>query len=191
MIVVKVGGSLYDHPGLGPGLAAFLNDRFPGEIVWLVPGGGPFADAVRALDRVHALDEENAHWIALRSLSAAALFLASLLPDTRVANQITGIPRTRFSVLDPHDFVLSDDGHAFNIPASWDVTSDSLAAYAAAATSAPRLMLLKSVDIPPGIPWAEAAVRGWVDRHFPTVVAAHGIDVEAVNFRRWLDSRPT
>ncbi len=46
MIVVKVGGSLFDHPALGPGLRDFLQTLAPNEVL-LVPGGGPVADAVR------------------------------------------------------------------------------------------------------------------------------------------------
>ena len=49
----------------------------------------------------------------------------------------------------------------------------------------------KAVDVPPGTSWEEAAARGWVDRHFPALVAAHGLRVEVVNFRRWLDERGT
>ena len=46
MIVVKVGGSLFDHPRLGPGLRAYLDSLAPADVL-LVPGGGPVAGAVR------------------------------------------------------------------------------------------------------------------------------------------------
>src|SRR5689334_11330827 len=77
MIVVKVGGSLFDHPALGPGLRDFLQTLAPREVL-LVPGGGPVADAVRKLDRTHELGEEAAHWLALRSLGVTAELLRSL-----------------------------------------------------------------------------------------------------------------
>ena len=67
-------------------------------------------------------------------------------------------------------------------------------AWAAVVFSASRLILLKSVDIPPGTSWYDAAERGWVDRHFPIIayrLAASRltgmVPVEVVNFRRWLD----
>lgn len=75
------------------------------------------------------------------------------------------------------------------VPHTWELTSDSIAAYAAAFGQG-KLVLLKSTDIPSGISWQEAAALGWVDAHFPRVVAAHGIDVDVVNFRRWLDAHP-
>src|SRR5262249_50947889 len=78
-VVVKVGGSLYDLPGLGARLRAWL-ERLPSREVLLVPGGGPAADVVRDLDRLHRLGEEAAHWLALRALSVNARFLAALLP---------------------------------------------------------------------------------------------------------------
>lgn len=167
MTVVKVGGSLYDHPGLAAGLRAYL-PTLPGPVV-LVPGGGPFADAVRTLDTVHRLGDTASHWVALRTLSAAALFLRALVGD------LPGV-----LVLDGFDFAAGDR----TLPQSWAVTTDSVAARAAARSGA-TLVLLKSVDIPPGVDWRAAAERGWVDAFFPTVAA--GVVVEAVNFRRVLD----
>jgi hypothetical protein len=56
-------------------------------------------------------------------------------------------------------------------------------------SDAERLVLLKSVDVPPGTPWVEAAARGWVDPHFPHVAATLACPIEVRNFRVQLDSR--
>src|SRR5204862_6165233 len=77
LVVVKVGGSLYDLPDLGPRLAAWLR-TLVGPVL-LVPGGGAMADAVRHLDRYHGLGAEISHELALRSLTMNAWFLAALL----------------------------------------------------------------------------------------------------------------
>ena len=174
MIVVKVGGSLYGDPRLGAGLREWLGEQ--AAPVMLVPGGGPFADAVRDLDRVHALGADAAHWLAIRALSVAAQFLELLI----------GRPQTRhpIRVVDCHDFFRRND----LTPHTWDVTSDSLAAVVASRTAARKLVLLKSVDIPP-MPWPIAAANGWVDPYFPTAVAGATFDVVSLNFRRWLDDR--
>jgi aspartokinase-like uncharacterized kinase len=174
VIVVKVGGSLYDHPRLGPGLRAYLAEL--DEPVLLVPGGGDFADAVRKLDAVHRLGEEAAHWLALRALAAAADFLRALVSSPRL------------TVLDCHAFAVEDESRPGRLPHSWRVTSDSVAAHAAVVFGASRLVLLKSTDVPPGTPWPEAAARGWVDPHFPAIVADHALRVEAVNFRARLNA---
>jgi aspartokinase-like uncharacterized kinase len=177
VIVVKVGGSLYDHPRLGPGLRAYLDSLAP-ESVLLVPGGGPFADAVRQLDAAHRLGEEAAHWLALRAMDLAGAFLEGLALR----------PASRLNVLDCLAFATEDEARPDSLPHSWAVTSDSIAARAAVVYRASRLVLLKSTDVPPGTPWAAAAAAGWVDPHFPRVVAANRLTVAAVNFRQVLDS---
>jgi aspartokinase-like uncharacterized kinase len=176
MIVVKVGGSLYDHPRLGTGLRAYLESLAP-EPVLLVPGGGPFADAVRQLDAAHRLGEEVSHWLALRAIDMAGAFLR--------AAALRSAPR--LTVLDCLAFALEDEAKPDHLPHSWAVTSDSIAARAAAVYRAERLVLLKSVDLPPGMSWADPAANRVVDPHFPRLVADHQLTVEVVNFRRALD----
>ena len=151
MIVVKVGGSLYDHPGLGPGLWAYLETLAAPAL--LVPGGGPFADAVRSLDAVHGLGDESAHWLALRSLDTAAAFLQRLLGPV-LSHPVTEPPPAtgdhpwQHLLLEARSFCF----HDAELPHSWDVTSDSIAAAAAVAFGEARLVLLKSADIPPKRP---------------------------------------
>lgn len=175
MIVVKVGGSLFDHPRLGPGLRAFLESLEPAELL-LVPGGGKVVDAVRELDRVHGLGDEVSHWLAVRALSVTS----EILTD-RVAS------RPQISVMNCYQFAVEDEERPGALPHSWDVTSDSIAARAAMVFGAERLILLKSVDVPPGTPWEEAAARGWVDAYFPKVIATANFTIDAINFRQVLD----
>lgn len=181
MIAVKVGGSLYDHPGLGPGLRAYLESLDAPAL--LVPGGGAFADAVRQLDAAHQLGEAESHRLALTSLVVTGGFLRSLVPQSKwVSHPSIGKVPDR-GILDAAAFCHLEP----TLPHSWAVTSDSIAARAAVVYGASRLVLLKSIDIPPGTPWADAADRGWVDRHFPAVVSAQSLHIETINFRRWID----
>ncbi len=174
MIVAKVGGSLYDWPGLGPALRAWLTDR--PEPVLLFPGGGDAADAVRAWDRVHTLGEEEAHWLAIRSLSLAAHFLHRLVPTLPVVE----IPVP--GILDPFPYFRTRSGP----PHTWSVTSDSLALWVAIHAGASKLVLLKSAEAPAG-DWADA---GYVDGHFAVLVKGASVLVEAVNLRRSPDVTP-
>lgn len=167
--VVKVGGSLYSWPEFGPRLQQFLAGLAHPRVV-LVPGGGPFADAVRAADRAHVLGEEAAHWLALRSLSLAANFLAALVPD------LGGI-----TLLDAFAFALEDEARPDHLPHSWNATSDSLAARVAHVVGADRVILLKSADPPAG--WQTSA---YVDAHFAQVIARATFTVEAINLRNWV-----
>jgi aspartokinase-like uncharacterized kinase len=166
--VAKVGGSLYDWPDLGPRLRAWLDALRPVEAL-LVPGGGPTADVIRALDCYHALGEEAAHWLALHALSLNGRFLQSLLPG--------------ITIVDAFDFARQDEGRPDALPHTWDVTSDSIAARVAEVTGARRLVLLKSADFPEGIDVHKASRRGLVDAYF---TRAHGnVEVYALNIRAW------
>jgi len=179
VIVVKVGGSLFDHPKLGLGLRAYL-DSLEADVL-LVPGGGDAADAVRTWDATHHFGEVVSHWLALRALDVTSALLRHLLlrePPTASAVR----------VLDCLAFSLEDDERPGALPHSWGVTTDSIAARAAVVYEAERLVLLKSVNVDVGTAWEVAAERGWVDPHFPRVVADAAFPVEVVNFRRVLDS---
>lgn len=180
LTVVKVGGSLYDLPDLGPRLVRCLRELEP---VLVVPGGGASADVVRAWDRQHGLGEEAAHWLALRSLSLNAHFLAQLLPGAPVVQDIN--EDQPCAILDAYAFGRADEGRPGALPHMWDVTSDALAARVAVVARARRLLLLKSTDIPPDIDWAEAGACGLVDRWFARALrGADGrMQVQGVNFR--------
>jgi len=167
-IVVKVGGSLYDWPDLGPRLRAWLAALAPAQAL-LVPGGGPAADVIRALDRRHALGEEASHWLALQALSLNARFLQALLPGA--------------VIVDAYEFARQDEGRPGALPHTWDVTSDSVAARVAQVNGARRLVLLKSTDFPEGIDAEEAGRRGLVDTYFAR--AQGGGEVFALNLRGW------
>ena len=138
MIVVKVGGSLYHHPRLGPGLREYLGTLAPSSIL-IVPGGGEFADAVRKLDVIHGLGEEPAHWLALTSLWAAAAFLRILLPGSECeshpdAARFDSLPLGSIRILDSHMFCQFHASAPDHLPPSWDVTSDSIASRCCTAT---------------------------------------------------------
>jgi aspartokinase-like uncharacterized kinase len=188
-IVVKVGGSLYDLPDLGPRLRDWLTGLGSWPVL-LVPGGGATADVVRELDGRHGLGEEAAHWLALRALSLNAHFLQGLLPGAVVVGWPHELPPAeRPCVLDAFAFVEEDEGRPGCLPHTWEVTSDAVAARVAVVARARRLVLLKSAMVPQGVAWAEAGRRGLVDAWFARVLEqAPGLEVCAVNLR---ESRPS
>jgi aspartokinase-like uncharacterized kinase len=179
-LFAKVGGSLYDLPDLGSRLRAWLSTLRSAAVV-LVPGGGPLADAVRDLDRVHALGAESSHWLALGALALNAHFLAQLVPGARVVADPCGV--TGMAILDALAFLRADEDRPGCLPHSWEVTSDTVAARAAEVAGAAELVLLKSADFAGG-PWEQAGQVGFVDPVFATVVRRAGLRVQAVNLRR-------
>lgn len=189
IVVVKVGGSLYDLPDLGPRLQRWLAAWTHEANIVLVPGGGPTTDVIRDLDRRHALGEETSHWLALRTLSLNAHFLAALLTSACVAADVAACRRAweqkQLPILDAHEFARADESNAGHLPHSWHVTSDALAARVAVVVRARQLVLLKSTTIPAGMDWEEASRRAWVDEMFATVLrqAPADLQVSAVNLR--------
>ncbi|MSR53564.1 MAG: hypothetical protein EXS09_09795 [Gemmataceae bacterium] len=184
-IVAKVGGSLFDLPDLRERLLAWVKQQRNCPILF-VPGGGEAADVVRKLDNIHRLGEEKSHWLAIRMMSANAYFLATLLgvPTTASPHHWSQdapsgailVPPT--AILDTLRFCESD----LLLEHSWQVSSDSIAARVAIALQA-DLILLKSVDMPPGKSWRDTAEAGLLDHFFSTLVENSGLNVTWVNLR--------
>lgn len=140
-LVVKVGGGLLRDEGLD-GLrraCTEVNELATRRPVMVVPGGGPFADAVRAVDAQVGLTDAAAHALALRAMDQLGVLLAALLPASEPLTELVA----------PRSIGLLAAAPAFGgrpgIPESWTVTSDSLAVLAAAAIGAEEAVLLKPV----------------------------------------------
>jgi aspartokinase-like uncharacterized kinase len=140
-LVVKVGGGLLREKGLD-GLrracaeAGRMATRRP---VLVVPGGGPFADAVRAVDHQVGLADDVAHELALRAMDQLGVLVRALLPGAELLADLAA-PRSLGLLLVTPAF----EGRP-EVPQSWAVTSDSLAVLAAGAIGADEAVLLKPV----------------------------------------------
>jgi aspartokinase-like uncharacterized kinase len=108
----------------------------------VVPGGGSFADQVRRADRRFGLGDSAAHWMAILAMDQYGYLLGRLAPGAVLVRHARRYPPRRLHVLLPSAWLLAADP----LPHSWDVTSDSIAAWVARAAGAPRLMLVKDVD---------------------------------------------
>ena len=147
-IVLKVGGALLRDPAaLRRTMAEISRAPRKGRLL-IVPGGGLFADAVRDLDRRLSLTADAAHWMAVLAMDQYAHVLAGLIDDSvRVHDhdEIAAVVQTgHIAVLAPYRWLYRADP----LPHSWDVTSDSIAAWIAIALRAPHLLLLKPVVAP-------------------------------------------
>jgi len=180
--VVKLGGSLAHSSYLKRWLSV-LDDGGPAIVI--VPGGGPFADQVRALQKRRRFDDATAHHMALLAMEQYGRMLAGLQPGLRPAASRAEIARARRAGLAalwmPTEMVLADPG----IAASWDITSDSLAAWLAGKLGAGRLVLVKSVALSGDtIRVAALARRNIVDPAFPGYFARCGSEGWCIDDRR-------
>jgi probable H4MPT-linked C1 transfer pathway protein len=154
--VVKVGGSLLAHTAE---LSAVLDVLARSSGALVVAGGGPFADAVRDADRRLTLSDDAAHWMAVLAMDQYAELLVSRLPGaervTTLRDAVVAIAAGRVPVLAPSQWLRREDP----LPHSWEVTSDSIAAWVAGQAGACHLVLVK----PP------AASGALVDPAFDTV----------------------
>lgn len=174
--LIKVGGSLLDWPELPRRLRSFLDGEYGrghGSRIVLIVGGGAAADFVRAMDRIHALGDMASHRLAIHSLDLSAQLLHSLLPGSTIvfgSEELEASDRQAVPILSPRRFLEElDDPHDDRLPASWDVTTDSIAARIAVRLGAGRLVLLKSTALSEGTDREGAARLGLVDPLFPRV----------------------
>jgi aspartokinase-like uncharacterized kinase len=141
--VIKVGGGLSaDHGALeAVGAALALAGRRHRLVV--VPGGGPFADAVRDFARREPVSEDAAHWMAILAMDQYAQVLAERIPGAVLVDEPDAIGAAvgiaGVAVLAPFRWLRRTD----TLPHRWDVTSDSVAAVVAGALGAARLVLVK------------------------------------------------
>ncbi len=189
-LVVKIGGGLLRDQGLagvrrGCAEATEIAARRP---VLVVPGGGPFADAVRAVDERIGLADGVAHALAMRAMDQLGVLLAPLLPAAELLTSLVA-PRSLALLVATPAFAGRPE-----VPESWTVTSDSLAVLAAAAIGAEEVVLLKPVagvlarwpsDEPPlpaltadGLAELQAGGGGRaVDAYLPEAVRRTGVNV--------------
>lgn len=180
-IVYKIGGSLLDLPDLAKRIEWLVNGDYAGPTTessaWmktarpiLVVGGGAAADLVREWDRIHSLGAERSHSLALLAMQWNEQLILEILPNCR---RVTSRDKTQAAwadnavpVVSAFDYLAIEEQAAGKVlPHSWDVTSDSIAAWIAVRWNAEALVLAKSVD-PPSLP-----TNGWhdcdtVDRYF-------------------------
>jgi aspartokinase-like uncharacterized kinase len=171
ILVAKLGGSLLTWPGLRDALGRWLS-RQSGRRVLLIPGGGPAADFIRDLDRLHALGGVACHALALRCLDLTAHALAAIVPGLTVVEDFPAMAESwsanRVPILAPRRVLDADDALPGALEHSWRVTSDSIAARVAVLLGA-DLLLFKSAPLPRGFDAAEASGAGLVDEAFPEV----------------------
>jgi aspartokinase-like uncharacterized kinase len=174
--VVKLGGALLERPrALDLAAQALEAASARGERLLIVPGGGRFANTVREIDRSMGLDPDTAHWTAILGMEQYAFVLAARIRGSRLVRSLAECPDAHSAgllpVLAPFQWLYAADP----LPHTWDVTSDSIAAWIAGQTGAARVLLVKPVTGK-----REALVDAYFDRVLPNQVRAVITDAEGL-----------
>ena len=201
LTVVKVGGGLARAAGESAllTLCRAIGNAGARHPLLVVPGGAAFADAVREHDGRFGLRPATAHRMAILAMEQFGWLLSDLIPGAVTCADLaaarTATARGRTPILLPATLLAEDP-----LPASWAVTSDSIAAWVAGTEHAARLVLVKPVaglyrDWPAdGEPLARLSVdelaelraagrAAGVDEHLPAALRAAGVEAWMVDGR--------
>jgi probable H4MPT-linked C1 transfer pathway protein len=201
LTVVKVGGGLVREAGNDAlrTLCRAIGDAGARHPLLVVPGGAAFADAVREHDARFGLQAGTAHRMAILAMEQFGWLLCDLIrggvPCTDLASARAAAVRGETPVLLAAALLAGDP-----LPASWQVTSDSIAAWVAGAAQAARLVLVKPVDglyrdwPADGEPLARMSVgelaglraagrAAGVDEHLPEALRAAGVEAWVLDGR--------
>jgi len=149
--LIKCGGSLLSLPDIEQRLLT-LCERPEVLSPLIVVGGGRVADIIRHWDQLHGLTDEAAHRLAIDGMTLAARMLVATNSRFRLIEhpgECLALPPDSLPILDVAAAVRQLEQTCVALPASWDVTSDSLAAWFATQWDFDNLLLLKSIDLPP------------------------------------------
>ena len=123
--VVKIGGSLF------PDYAIELAKQLKNTNSVIVVGGGEFANLIRKYDSTQGFSAEATHYTAIDCMDIIAKLVNDKVDSAKLAFSIDEINEISDDGFTPifvvSDFLKKDDP----FECSWDVTSDSIAAYVA------------------------------------------------------------
>jgi len=191
LTVVKVGGSLCREKKILENLCQELSTL---EDILIVPGGGEFADLVRKIDNKFLLSPELSHRMAILAMEQTGYLLLNFSDRFRALHSLDRIGDIEgIAVLMPSHLLLSRN----DLPASWGITSDSIALYISSLVNSEKLILLKDVDgiydrDPKRYKNAELIhelyvrelkmiKQSCVDKGFPELLTKYGIEVFIIN----------
>lgn len=172
LLILKLGGSLLESGRLAPVLDIVAKRKRP---VIVVPGGGKFADQIRQAQAQSGFDDASAHRLALFAMHQMANVICTRSPHFAPAATKEEFGVAGVNGLVPVWLPSTMAGADESIPKSWDMTSDSLAAWLAAKTGAKDVALVKTCAIDPEATLHDLTTTGIVDPLFQTYVERAGV----------------
>ena len=137
--VVKIGGSLF------PNYAIDLANKLESTNSCIVLGGGEFANLIRKYDDEIKFSQETNHWTAIDCMDIIAKLVNEKVKSSKLAYSIDEVKQISNEGFTPifivSDFLKTEDP----FECSWDVTSDSIAAYVSHLLNA-KLLIVTNVN---------------------------------------------
>ena len=169
-IVVKLGGSTAGHDEMKVWIAALAGSSLP---LVIVPGGGPFADQVRSAQKGMGFSDAAAHAMAILAMDQFGHVIMDSHKRFSAARSIEEIEQASAVGKIPVWLPSALATPAQDIPASWEITSDSLAAWLAGKLGAEALLLVKQSRAFTGDDGvADLMARGIVDTYLAAMLPA-------------------
>jgi aspartokinase-like uncharacterized kinase len=144
--VIKIGGSLAEEPERLKALCCKLSELAKKHLIVVVPGGARFADVVRDFDSRFRLSSGISHRMAILGMDQFGLLLSQFIPDSCATYVLDDVKQfSEIGVVPiflPSRLMFNEDP----LENSWDVTSDSIAAYVAIRLGAKKVVLATDVD---------------------------------------------
>ncbi|TIL23520.1 MAG: hypothetical protein E5Y88_23045 [Mesorhizobium sp.] len=171
--IVKLGGSTARAVEMENWIAALAGSKLP---IVIVPGGGQFADQVRESQIYMDFSDAAAHAMAILAMEQFGQVILDrherLVPARSLDEMVRALDEGKVPVWLPSSLALP----APDIPASWDMTSDSLAAWLAGKLGAKALLLIKQTGAFFGSDTIDGlTARGIVDAGFAAMLP-NGVD---------------
>jgi len=163
MNVIKLGGSLLESGQMFACLKHIVKANEPTVVVC---GGGDFANQVRTAQKKWHFDDVAAHEMAILAMQQTTVMCQNLQPEFVIASSVSEIKKHRFVIWSPNIAELN----AAQIPATWDITSDSLAAWLATKLKANELIVVKSCYVDAELTVEELREQCVVDSTFDEFV---------------------
>ncbi len=137
--VVKIGGSLF------PDYAIDLANKLENTNSCIVLGGGEFANLIRKYDDEIKFSQETNHWTAIDCMDIIAKLVNDKVKSSKLAYSIDEVNKISDEDFTPifvvSEFLKTEDP----FECSWDVTSDSIAAYISHLLNA-KLLIVTNVN---------------------------------------------
>jgi len=139
-VILKLGGSLLAK---GRELVHSLSDYAEKHALSfvIIPGGGPFVEPIKKFsDRI---SDDTAHWMAVLAMHQYGLFLADGELEIPLVESVDGLKNAgHICIVLPYKILKDDDC----LPYTWDVTSDTIAAFIARESGEKSFIKVTDVD---------------------------------------------